>query len=123
MMEKRSFAWDENPHSGMLRLSPLSELLHSARAIQFDVPHARNGLRILCSTAGRRQSDPFDNSACEPDSHLIADVACSGLFSQSCGTIWPMMADCMHADSVIASGSAELAPTRRLLPVIESMKS
>jgi hypothetical protein len=98
-MEKRSFAWDENPYTGMLRLSLLSEFVLKAEKIQFGVSHTPGGSSALHAAVQGCRNGIFDRSACEPDSHLKAHVAFAGLFSDLYTTIWPMMVDSTNETS------------------------
>jgi len=104
-MEKRSFAWDENPHSGMLRLSLPVNFSSNVETVWSDVPHVRNGSHVLLVAAQDCRDDFFDNFACEPESHLKAHGGLAGLFSAAHETIWPMMTDCIHDRDDTASSA------------------
>jgi hypothetical protein len=104
-MEKRSFAWDENPHSGMLRLSLLQTNLPKTETQQTDVPHTRNGPKVLSRAGCDRIIVVFDNSRCEPDSCGERYDALTGLFSAPRETIWPMMTDRIHDTAGTAFGT------------------
>lgn len=95
-MKKRSFAWNENPYSGMLRFSLLQTNLPKRETGGTEVPQVRNGPRISTRAQRDRVIVVFDNSACEPDSHRLAHETFAGLFSATRETIWPMMTDRIH---------------------------
>jgi hypothetical protein len=104
-MEKRSFALDENPHSGMLRLSLLQTILPKTETERTDVPHTRNGPHVLSHAVRDRVIVVFDNFECEPDSRGETHDALTGLFSAARETIWPMMTDRIHDTTGTASGT------------------
>ena len=111
-MEKRSFAWNENPYSGMLRLSLLQTILPKTESQRTDVPHTRNGRRVLSRAVRDRIIVVFDNSECEPDSCEERHDAVTALFSAPRETIWPIMTDRIHDTTITASGTSHWSRAR-----------
>ena len=104
-MEKRSFAWKQNPYSGLLRLSSPVNTLPGIEALWSGMPHRHAGSHELRGGMQIGQSEFYDNSASQPDGLLEAHGTKAGLFSASRETIWLIMTDCIRDRDETASGT------------------